>query len=344
MRALSPRSVRFVLGWVAICAVAVQAAIAASIIAGIPDVLGSDWLWYRNGPDRLLAGQSLYPPEMLSGHYDQLSSALLFHWNQLPALATVLLPLVALGPQMSLAIWFGAMFATTVAAVVIVRPTAIAGRTFLALILLLGMTSAFTAAVVWSNFNAAAAFGVALVWVGVNRTGLAPRVASSLIVIGLTLAAMKVLPAVLLGTWLIVRVRRPMPVFIALGIVGALTLVPIAIAGPRVLPDFLTVVRNATIVPYAPNMSPAVLLREILPINLVAIATTLAGAIALTVGVLNRTRLATGLLLMMLAACAFTPNLWPHWYLFPIIGVFVALDGTTVLARFNTALLRATGA
>ena len=167
----------------------------------------------------------------------------------------------------------------------------------------------------WGNLQSVTTLGVGLYWYGRRRRS------DTLMGVGIAIAAVKVIPAIPLVVFALLRDRRLRPCVIGGLLVAAWTL-PIMLASGQLLVtlDFLRVAVNMEAVRWVKNLSPALWAPGgIWAVRLVA---SLAGAI-----VLARVRDdAAAFTLLLLLACAFVQNLYGDWFLMPIVGLLAMLS------------------
>jgi hypothetical protein len=294
----------------------------------VPAPLFEDWRWYGDGPARLLAGQPLYDPVYLHGPYDQSDPGIIGKFNQWPALAVALVPFQALVPRtMQPLAWGVVMAAMLFAAFALVWPrtTLVTGA---ALVLLVAAATPTWLAFRTANLACAIALGVALTIVGQRRHS------TGLVAIGLLLAGVaKLLPAVPLVLWLLVRHRQWRPVAVALAAGAVLTAVAVYLQGMSIVSDF--VMTSAGQLPLAEwtNVAPAYLLTPLL--GDLALPLSVAVAIGLTVAALLPGRSdGASLLMLTTASCLVFWTTHLFWWLSPMI---------VVLAFYGDALARLLG-
>jgi hypothetical protein len=285
---------------------------------------GSDWWWVRDGAQRLLQGAQLYAPDYLAGPYHQLDAGLQYSYNLAPSFAPLTVPLLALPVWAQLLLWVALMASALVAAFALVWPATARSVTLLAA-LILAVLPATLFAVWWANPSCLVALGVALVIVGDRRGD------DRLITLGLICAGVaKVLPALPLVAWLLVRRRTWRPIAGAAAVGAGLLAIVVVLQGPSVLLDFVVATRNAQQeTGVVGNVAPSLLLAphigaslaQILPVGFAVVATL----VALTSRVDDR----AALVLLLLATYCFVPNLWVHWLLAPLIAT-VAFYGHTI--------------
>lgn len=297
-------------------------------LAGDPSApFGSDWRWYRDGADRLLSAAPLYDPRLLIGPYDQTQPGLEYTFNQAPTLAPVVTAFALAVPDaLTTAAWSTLMAACLALAFILVWPRGASRTAFLVLGSMLLVSPAIMFGLWWANASCAVALGTALVIFGERRQR------RSLVTAGLLLAGVaKILPAVPLALWLLVRRRGWRPVATAgavgLALLGAVT----AIEGPGVIGDFLVATGNALPVQgNLANVAPAALLA---PIIGGTAASSLCFAVATGLAGLSMHRSVPegwSLLGLLTAVCLVVPNLWVHWLIAPMVAA-VALVGPRAL-------------
>lgn len=285
---------------------------------------GSDWLWVRDGAQRLLEGAQLYAPGYLTGPYHQLDAGLQYSYNLAPSFAPLALPLLALPGWAQPVLWAVLMAAALGTAFALVWPTTAPSVTVLAA-LVLAVLPATLFAVWWANPSCLVALGVALVIVGDRRGD------NRLIALGLLCAGVaKVLPALPLVAWLLVRRRTRRPIAGAAAVGAGLLAVVVVLQGPSVLLDFLSATRNAQQeTGIVGNVAPSLLLAPYLGASLAQILPVGLAVMAALVALSARADDRASLVLLLLATCCFVPNLWVHWLLAPLIAT-VAFYGQAI--------------
>lgn len=280
----------------------------------VPAPLFEDWRWYGDGPARLLTGQPLYDPVYLHGPYHLADPAVMGKFNQWPALAVALLPFQTAVPEGARdLVWGVAMAALLVGAFALVWPRRATPLTAIALALLIAVAPPTWLAFRTANLACAIALGVALVIVGHRRRSPA------LVAVGLLLAGIaKLLPAVPLVLWLLVRHREWRPVVYAMVAGGALTAVAVALRGPSVISDF--VITSAGQLPLAEwtNVAPAYLLAPLLG-NLALPLSIAAALVVVALALLPGRSDGASLLLLTTASCLVLSTTHLFWWLSPMI-------------------------
>lgn len=276
--------------------------------------LNVDWQWYRDGMERIIAGDPLYDPRLLSGSYNQLLPELEFTWNQAPSALVVVAPFYLLPEIIRSSVFF--LFSTTcaIAAVTLVWPRAWSTRTQILLVIVL--LPLLWAVIYWGNLITLAALGVAIAWTGYRRD------ADRLIVLGLVCAGLvKIFPAVVIGLWLLTRFRVR-PVIIAAAI-GAVSMLPAVLyGGPSVVVDFLASQANALTPIATTNIAPRVIAHN-LGFDLPQLVMQLIGASILVFALWPGRRPETSWLLLQVAILGFISNVWVHWP-FPAVVMAIA--------------------
>lgn len=275
------------------------------------DWLNVDWTWYRDGMERVLAGLPLYDQRLLDGPFHHLSPEFEFTWEQAPSALVVIAPFYVLPELVRSSVFFVFSTACAFAAVWLVWPRDWSVRAQLLLSLLLA--PALWAFVYPGNLITLTALGVALVVVGERRKS------TSLLIAGLLCAGViKILPAVVLGAWLLSR-GRIKAVLLAFGL-GILTLLPAVLyQGPQVLLDFMTVRGNILTLISNRVFTPRVLAYH-LGFDLPQFVVSLAGVVLLVLALWPKRSLVTAILILQLAAFCFVTNLWAHWLFLLLIA------------------------
>lgn len=295
----------------------------------LPVGLFEDWRWYHDGPARLMAGEPLYDPVYLQGPFDQSDPRVMGKFNQAPALAVALVPFEMSVPEnLREPVWGLAMVAMLVAAFVLVWPRNAQPVTTTALALVVALAPATWLAFRTANLASAVALGVALSIVGHRRRS------TGLVAIGLLLAGIaKILPAVPLAIWLIVKHREWRPVAVAVVAGAALTGVALALAGPSTVADFVVASANQLPLEQWTNVAPSYVLAPFLgglasPVSLLAAVGL--GAMALH----PRTSDGASLLLLTTASCLVMPTTHVFWWLSPMV-VALAYYGDRIAHRLG---------
>lgn len=291
--------------------------------------LFEDWRWYHDGPVRLMTGERLYDPVYLQGPYDQSDPAVIGKYNQWAALAVALLPFeMAVPEQAREPVWGLTMVVMLVLAFVLVWPRKPQPLTGTVLALVVALAPATWLALRTANVASAVALGVSLSIIGHRRRS------TGLVAIGLLLAGIaKILPAVPLVLWLIVKHREWRPVAVAIVAGAALTAVAVALQGPSVITDF--VVTSASQLPLEQwtNVAPSYLLAPFL--GALALPVSLLAAMGLVAMALRpRTSDGASLLLLTTASCLVMPTTHVFWWLSPMV-VAIAYYGDRIAQRLG---------
>lgn len=296
----------------------------------VPARLFEDWTWYGDGPARLMAGQPLYDPVLLHGPYDLADPAVMGKYNQWPALAAALMPFQAIIPvQWREPVWGVLMAGMLIIAFALVWPRGAAPLAGTALALVVAVAPPAWLAFRTANLACAVALGVALTIIGHRRRS------TGLMAMGLLLAGIaKLLPAMPLVLWLLVRHREWRPVVAAVLVGAALTAIPVFLQGPSVIWDF--VIASAGQMPLAEwtNVAPAYRLAPML--GSLALPVSVVAALALAAYALRPARSeGASLLLLTIASCLVISTTHLFWWLSPMV-VAVAYYGNAILARWGT--------
>ena len=295
----------------------------------VPARLFEDWRWYGDGPVRLMAGEPLYDPVYLRGPFDQSDPAVIGKYNQWPALAVALVPLAVAVPESALEpVWGLTMAVMLVMAFALVWPRAIQPLTATALALIVAILPATWLAFRTANVASAVALGVSLTIVGHRRRSTA------LVAVGLLLAGIaKILPAVPLVLWLVVKHRQWRSVAVATVAGAAVTAVAVALQGPSVITDFLIASVNQLPLEQWTNVAPSYLLARFL--GPVAQPVSLMAAVGLVALALHpRTSSGASLLLLTIASCLVMPTTHVFWWLSPMV-VAIAYYGDWIAGRLG---------
>jgi len=286
--------------------------------------LFEDWHWYHDGAVRLMTGETLYDPVYLHGPYDQADPAVMGKYNQWPALAVSLVPFeVAVPEPLREPVWGLVMAAMLVMAFGLVWPRRPQPLTATALALIVALIPATWLAFRTANFASAVALGVSLSIVGQRRRS------TGLVAIGLLLAGIaKILPAVPLVLWLVVKHRQWRPVAVAVVAGAALTAIAVALQGPSVLTDFVAASTSQLPLDQWTNVAPAYLLAPFL--GALALPVSWLTAIGLGAAALRpQTSDGASLLLLTTASCLVMPTTHVFWWLSPMV-VAIAYYGDRI--------------
>lgn len=298
---------RLMLWVVAGMAVASLLILFAVAFAGWPIQFGDDWLWYRNGIDRLATGQPLYKPEWLAGSYNYVSSENFYQFNQVPWLLPIVAPLSILPAPIDRFAWLIAMDVALVAAIALSFGRRAARRW--PLLLALAFWAPTLMCVVWGNIENLVTLGVVL-WFAGQRKG-----SRGVETIGIVLASLKVVPAIPL-ILMSLKARRISPVVAAGTIIAVMTVPAVILRGLDVIPSFLRITANIAQLDVPQNLSPAIWTD--IPLSIVRIGAVIAMVAAISI---RRDWLAVAL--GELAACGLVINLYADWLLpcvLPLIG------------------------
>ena len=295
----------------------------------VPAPLFEDWRWYGDGPARLLQGQPLYDAAYLHGPYGLADPAVVGKFNQWPALAAALLPFqVAIPAGAQDLVWGLLMTAMLAAAFALVWPRRVDPMTNVALALIVVVAPPTWLAFRTANLACAVALGVALTIVGQRRRS-APLMAAGLLLAGIA----KLLPAVPLVLWLIVKKREWRPVAWAMAAGVALTAIPVVLQGPQVISDFVITSAGQQALNEWTNVAPAYRLAPLL--GIVALPLSVAVAVLLGVYALRPGRSdGASLLLLTTASCLVFSTTHLFWWLSPII-VAIAYYGEWIVQRLG---------
>lgn len=273
--------------------------------SGWPSTLGEDWLWYRNGVDRLTDGLPLYRPEWLDGPFVYAAPENLYQYNQPPWLLPLIAPVAKLPPPLDAFTWFAVMAAAMAAAFAL----ATNGRPDRNILLLLGVMvwPPTLMVVVWGNTEALVCAGVAL-WLSAHH-----RRASVLGGVGIVLASLKVVPAIPL-VLLSLRDRQWKPVVIAAVTVAGLTVPSVIAGGPSVVADYIAITMNFALIDTHTNISPAAWAD--LPLGIVRIG----AIVVILLGLIVRP-VWLSLAVTQLASCGLATNVYISWLVPPVLPV-----------------------
>jgi hypothetical protein len=290
---------RLVLRTVAGTAVASLLILFIVAFAGWPIQIGDDWLWYRNGIDRLAAGQPLYKAEWLAGPYNYVSDENFYQFNQVPWLLPIVAPVSILPDPIDRFTWLAAMDAALTVAFALSFGNR-AGRRWPVLLTLV-LWAPTLMCIVWGNIENLVVLGVALWFLGQRRGSRGMETA------GMVLASLKVVPAIPL-ILLSLKSRRIAPVVAAGTIVALMTVPAVLLRGLDVIPSFLMATVNIAPLDIPQNLSPAIWMG--IPLSLVRSGALLA---MITAILIRRDWLATAL--AELTTCGLVTNLYADWLL-----------------------------
>ena len=296
----------------------------------VPARLFEDWRWYGDGAARLMTGQRLYDPVFLQGPYDQADPAVMGKFNQWPALAVALVPFQAAIPEQARELVWGLLMAVMlVLAFALVWPRGAHPLTGAALVLIVAVAPPTWLAFRTANLACAVALGVTLTIVGHRRRS------AGLMAAGLLLAGIgKLIPAVPLALWLIVRHREWRPIGYAVIAGGALTAIAVYLQGPSAISDFVTTSAGQLPLAEWTNVAPAYLLAPLL--GSLAMPLSIAVALALALYGLRPTRSdGASLLLLTTASCLVLSTTHLFWWLSPMV-VAVAYYGDSIVQRLGS--------
>jgi Glycosyltransferase family 87 len=286
----------------------------------IPIALGDDWLWYRDGVERLADGRALYDERMLASPFDLVASGLRYVFNQVPWSIPLFVPFALLAEPWAQIVWLLASDAALIVGLALVWPRGLSASTQLILAFFVVLNPGFVMSITWGNLGAWSVLGIGLFRVGFTR-GLTPLMA-----LGLCLSAMKLVPIVGLALMFV----RPVParrrtVVVSVLVLALMSLPAILANGPSVIRDFLVVATNLEQVRMSTNLSPSLWLAPVLAPSTSLAALRLATAVALVIvgwRVQDRLmRAALGLLL----SCLFVTNLYADWLMIAVSAGLMAI-------------------
>lgn len=310
---------------------------------------GSDWRWLQDGFNRLAAGLPLTRPEYVSGPWSQFTNGKeipTYAWSLHPPYsATLYAPFLLAPGGIRPLVWDVAMILAFAAAIWLAWPRRLWwGTALLILAIMLWLPGIARSAVLdeihYGNPNALVMLGVALAWLGRRRGSTA------LMTAGLVLAALKIVPAVGLGVWLLVARQDPVPARRAILVaVAALIVVtiPILFLDPGAIGDLIA--SQANLIPWAggANLSPQIWLAPEIGRSAAIAVSYGIGAVLLLVVLVRRLDGPGGLLLAATAPLLFTPQLWAHWFLIPAVALFATAGEWRVVRAVDERLRDAVG-
>ena len=219
-------------------------ALALIPLTSYPTSPGSDWLWYRNGIDRLVTGQPLYDPAWLLGPFNYLATANLYQFNQPPWMLPLVAPFVLFPEPLATYAWLAFSDAALLLALALVVPR------WPLLIVAVLLLPPILMSLAWGNVEAMVALGEALWIVGRRRSSWAAET------VGIVLASLKVVPAIPLILFSL-RSRRWKAAALSLLVAGAITAAVSAASGRELLEQFVRLTANTQPVLDRDNLSPA---------------------------------------------------------------------------------------
>jgi len=275
--------------------------------AGLPIQAGDDFLWYRNGVDRVVAGLPPYDPRLLAGSYAFNAPENFYVFNMAPWLIPIVAPFTLLPPDAGRWAWLVAMDVCTAAAIVLVLPE----RHRLLIAILLILSTPVLMSLVWGNLTGLVMLGVAL-WLRGRERGR-----DGVMALGLILASLKLLPAVPLALAML-REGRWRAVLASGAIVGAAVGVLMLITGRNLLVDFAQIISNIRL-DERTSIAPAAFLgpASLLPIRIAC------GLAILVIALRSSSLLAVAT--MELLVCGLVTNLYVDWLLAPAFVFIFAL-------------------
>jgi len=292
-------------------AVGVVVATAITVVlvrfAGLPIQAGDDFLWYRTGVDRLVAGLPPYDPRLLVGSYSFVAPENFYVYNMAPWLIPVVAPFTLLPPDPGRWAWLIAMDVCIAAAILLVLPE----RHRLLIAILLILSTPVLMSLVWGNLTGLVMLGIAL-WLRGRERGNEPLMA-----LGLVLASLKLLPAVPLALAML-REGRWRAVAASAAVVGVVVGFLSLVTGRNLLVDFAQTISNIRLEP-SMSIAPAAFLgpAALLPVRIVC------GLAILVVALRSSSLLAVAA--MELLVCGLVTNLYVDWLLAPALVFIFAL-------------------
>jgi hypothetical protein len=272
-----------------------------------PPRIGDDWLWYRDGVDRLAAGLPLFEPDWLIGPFNYLDPSEYHKWNQTPSLLPLVAPFAVLPEPIDRFAWTVAMAAVLATAVFWVVPNRLH-----AMALLVWPPSLMTIA--YGNTESLVVLGVAAWLMGSRRNSELYEAA------GIVLASFKIFPAVPL-VLLSLRNGHLRSLAYAAAALLALNAPAMLAGGIDVIRQFFVISLHMTQVLVIHNLSPAMWLQ--LPIEVVR---AIAGIAVVGALAIKRDWLAMGI--GQLAAVAIPLNTYVPWLIPPALAVLARPSGS----------------
>jgi hypothetical protein len=286
----------------------------------IPIALGDDWLWYRDGVERLAGGRSLYDARMLSAPFDLVETGLRYVFNQVPWSIPLFAPFALLSEPYAQAAWLLASGAAVIIGLALLWPRRLSISTQLSVAFLVVLNPGFVMSVTWGNLGAWSVLGIGVFWFGYTRRR------SLVMSAGLCLAAMKLVPVFGLAVLFARRAPYRTPAIVGFVIAtGLLSLPAIVTNGPQVLGDFVLVAANLKQVRMSTNLAPSLWLEPFLDPAVALVLLRLATVAALMVVAWRvrdpDLRIALGLPL----SCLLVTNLYADWLMIALAGGLIAL-------------------
>ncbi|HXG40344.1 MAG TPA: glycosyltransferase 87 family protein [Candidatus Limnocylindrales bacterium] len=300
-------------------------------VGNYPTIIGSDWLWYRNGIDRLVHGLPLYDPRMTSGAYDYLGAELHYQFNQTPWLLVLVGPVATIPEPFAQSVWFVLISSATIGSCWMLRPRDVSPPALLALWTSLFVWPCFLMIVAWGNVHALVMLGVAL-WVCGWR-----RRSDLLAAAGLYLASLKVVPVVPL-VMLAIKERRWRPAVLAGMMIAVITAAVSALNGPETLFEFGLAILNQEVVRQRTNLSPVLSLMSAMPESVARAVSALTALVGAGTAIWLIRRPIVALAIAELAMCGVVTNLYVTWLAVPVLLAIAALEGTPVSRLLDRAL------
>jgi Glycosyltransferase family 87 len=274
-------------------------------LLSLPLRLGSDWDWYRDGPFRLAAGLPLYDASMLGGPFNYLTGPLV--WNQAPWALAVVAPFALLPDAIQMPAWLLFTDCALLVGLALTWPKSTT-PVFLFIATITALSAPFLMGMSWGNLQSVAALGIGLFMFGYRKRS------DALMGVGIAVAATKLIPALPLVAFVVLRARRWRPLFVS-GILLGVAMIPVLIVRPTALSDFALVALNMDSLRTTYNLSPALWLTG--GIWLVRAVVLVLGAAAIR---FVRSDDALQVILLGLA-CLLVQNLYADWFVMPLLGL-----------------------
>lgn len=293
------------------------------LFASYPAAPGADWPWYRNGIERLIAGQPLYDPTWLAGPYDYLAPANYFQFNQVPWLIPIVAPFAVLPEPIASWVWLAFTDAAMLLALALVIPR------WPPLVVIVLLSPPVLMSLAWGNTGALVALGVAL-WISGQR-----HKSPALETAGIVLASLKVLPAIPL-VLLALRARRWSAAIASALIALVVSIAVSVLVGQNALEQFIRIAANIEPVLNRLNISPAAWLGASPTDYLVVRGIALVAVLLTMIRVKNDL---AALALLELACCFLATNPYVDWLVVPGLAILAwAPVRRTVLRRAGSSV------
>lgn len=193
--------------------------LADKAMLSLPERLGSDWGWYRDGPFRLAAGLPLYDVSMLRGPFEYPGGQLI--WNQAPWALALIAPFALLPDAIQLPAWLAFMDGALLVGLALIWPRSTT-PVLLFVATITAISSPFLMGMTWGNLQSVATLGIGLFMFGYRKRS------HSIMGVGIAVAATKLVPALPLIAFVVFRLRQWRPLSVA-GILLCAATIPVLI-------------------------------------------------------------------------------------------------------------------